>query len=254
MSRLPMAPPSLAATLRRGDWFAALAPEMQQRILDLGEQVSLLEGQCLFARGDAPDGVYCVLQGTVRISTVTEAGREMIVALLEPPHWFGEIALFDNALRTHDAWAAGDTSLLRLPQRKLEKMLARHPQDWPFFGRLLTQKLRAVFSAMEDIALTSPTARVARRLVNMTDGFGTLAAGSGQPAQDCGVSGGVGLDAVAVPPDHQSILERPGSRRRRPAHARDYRDRRYRHIDRQGRRVKSIKLQKAKRGRLGEKR
>lgn len=178
MSRLPMAPPSLAATLRRGDWFAALAPEMQQRILDLGEQVSLLEGQCLFARGDAPDGVYCVLQGTVRISTVTEAGREMIVALLEPPHWFGEIALFDNALRTHDAWAAGDTSLLRLPRRKLEKMLARHPQDWPFFGRLLTQKLRAVFSAMEDIALTSPTARVARRLVNMTDGFGTLAAGS----------------------------------------------------------------------------
>lgn len=178
MSRLPMAQPSLAATLRRGDWFAALAPEMQQRILDLGEQVSLLEGQCLFARGDAPDGVYCVLQGTVRISTVTEAGREMIVALLEPPHWFGEIALFDNALRTHDAWAVGDTSLLRLPQRKLEKMLARHPQDWLFFGRLLTQKLRAVFSAMEDIALTSPTARVARRLVNMTDGFGTLAAGS----------------------------------------------------------------------------
>jgi len=178
MNRLSMADHSLAATLRRGDWYAALSPDLQQRILDLGEQISLTEGECLFARGDAPDGVYCVLQGTVRISTVTAGGREMIVALLEAPHWFGEIALFDNDLRTHDAWAAADTRLLRLAQRKLEHMLARHPQDWLFFARLLTQKLRAVFSAMEDLALTSPTARVARRLMNMADGFGTLAEGS----------------------------------------------------------------------------
>lgn len=178
MPRLSMPDHSLLATLRRGDWFATLPAPLQQRILDAGEQIGLAEGERLFARGDAPDGLYCVLQGTVRISTVNQAGREMIVALLEPPHWFGEIALFDNEPRTHDAWATADTCLLRLAQRKLENMLELHPQDWLYFGRLLTRKLRAVFSAMEDMALTPPTARLARRLVNMADGFGTLTEGS----------------------------------------------------------------------------
>lgn len=180
MHPMPQPHDAIAATLGRGDWFATLPADMQQRLLSLGEPLRVAEGDCLFTKGDAPDGLYCVLHGAIRVCTVTQTGREMILALLEPAQWFGEIAVFDKAPRTHDAWAVVDTWLLRVPQQKLEHALALYPQDWLYLGRLLTQKLRAVFSAMADIALTSPTTRLARRLVSMANGFGTLATGTKQ--------------------------------------------------------------------------
>jgi CRP/FNR family cyclic AMP-dependent transcriptional regulator len=51
-------------------------------------------------------------------------------------------------------------------------MLSERPDYWRHFGRLLTQKLRSIFVAMEDIFLLPPTARLARRLLSMAKGYG----------------------------------------------------------------------------------
>ena len=162
----------LAALTVPGGWFASIPQALREALLTNAEIRTIAAGQRLFARGDAPDGIYCVLTGVVRVTGITENGQEAILAMLESPQWFGEIALFDNEPRTHDAWAESDAKLLRVSQRALEKMLSERPDDWRHFGRLLTQKLRSVFVAMEDIFLLPPTARLARRLLSMAKGYG----------------------------------------------------------------------------------
>lgn len=155
-----------------GGWFASLPQALRDALLENAEIRTLAAGQRLFARGDAPDGIYCVLTGVVRVTGITDDGREAILAMLESAQWFGEIALFDHEARTHDAWAESDAKLLRVAQPALERMLAQRPDYWRHFGRLLTQKLRAVFVAMEDIFLLPPTTRLARRLLSMAQGYG----------------------------------------------------------------------------------
>ena len=158
--------------LRAGSWFASLPRELAERLVAQAALRRLEAGQRLFGRGEPGDGIYCVLRGSIRITGITQDGSEALLALLDPPQWFGEIALLDNAPRTHDAWVESDAVLLHVAQPALQGLLDEHPGYWKDFGRLLAQKMRAMFSAVEDSAVLPATARVASRLAAMAGGFG----------------------------------------------------------------------------------
>lgn len=156
-----------------GTWFAGLPTAFADALLTRAEPVPLSVGQRLFARGDAPDGLYCLLRGVIRVTAISASGQEALLAMLEPPQWFGEIAVFDGAPRTHDAWAQDECALLRIPQAALLAELAQRPQHWRDLGQLLTRKLRLTFASVEKLALLPPTRRVAGRLLLMAGGYGT---------------------------------------------------------------------------------
>lgn len=161
-----------AALVRSGSWFQALPPALQDALLALSRVRRLHAGQRLFARGDPADGLYCVVEGAIRVTGIAENGKEAILAIAVQPHWIGEIALFDGRTRTHDTWSEGDSVLLHAPQDRLLALLERHPAWWREFGLLLTQKLRAAFVVMEEAALLPAQRRLARRLVGMAEGYG----------------------------------------------------------------------------------
>src|SRR5262245_43048659 len=134
------------AVMKGSEWFAALDPAFQQNVLSSSHVMVLGAGTPVFHRGDPCDGIYCVLSGAVRFGAIAQSGRELIVALIEAPEWFGEIALFDGGVRTHDAWVDIPSSLLHLPLRHLTRILASDPGAWQHLGRLLVRKLRVALS------------------------------------------------------------------------------------------------------------
>ncbi|TDY20405.1 Crp/Fnr family transcriptional regulator [Paraburkholderia sp. BL6665CI2N2] len=162
----------LAALLGRSAWFRSTPAAMQAQLIEAGRVERLAAGQRLFTRGDSDDGVYCVLDGLVRIGAASSAGKEALLAVIEPVNWFGEIALFDNRPRTHDAYAERDSELFHVPRAALVALLERTPAYWHLFGLLLTQKLRLAFDAIEEAALLPAAQRVARRLLLMAGGYG----------------------------------------------------------------------------------
>ncbi|SMG58445.1 Crp/Fnr family transcriptional regulator [Paraburkholderia susongensis] len=166
----------LAALLARSAWFRAAPAGMRTELIEAGRVESLAAGQRLFTRGDADDGLYCVLDGLVRIGAASPAGKEALLAVIEPVNWFGEIALFDSRPRTHDAYAERDSELFHVPRAALAALLERTPAYWHVFGLLLTHKLRLVFDVIEEAALLPAAQRVARRLLLMAGGYGEAGA------------------------------------------------------------------------------
>jgi CRP/FNR family transcriptional regulator, cyclic AMP receptor protein len=162
----------LAARLERSAWFRSAPAAMQAQLVDSGRVERLVAGERLFTRGDSDDGLYCVLDGLIRIGAASSSGKEALLAVIEPVNWFGEIALFDNRPRTHNAYAERDAELLHLPRAALSAMLERTPAYWHVFGLLLTQKLRLAFDAIEEAALLPAAQRVARRLLLMAGSYG----------------------------------------------------------------------------------
>jgi CRP-like cAMP-binding protein len=162
----------LAALLGRSAWFRAAPAAMQAQLIEAGRVERLAAGQRLFTRGDSDDGLYCVLDGVMRIGAASSAGKEALLAVIEPVNWFGEIALFDNRPRTHDAYAERDSELFHVPRAALAALLERTRAYWHLFGLLLTQKLRLAFDAIEEAALLPAAQRVARRLLLMAGGYG----------------------------------------------------------------------------------
>jgi CRP-like cAMP-binding protein len=162
----------LTALLARSAWFRSAPADMQAQLIEAGRVERLVAGQRLFTRGDTDDGLYCVLDGLVRIGAASSAGKEALLAVIAPVNWFGEIALFDNRPRTHNAYAERDSVLFHVTRAVLAAMLERTPAYWHVFGLLLTQKLRLAFEAIEEAALLPAAQRVARRLLLMAGGYG----------------------------------------------------------------------------------
>jgi CRP/FNR family cyclic AMP-dependent transcriptional regulator len=80
------------AVLKGSEWFGALEPAFQEAMLASSRVKLLASGETVFHRGDASDGIYCVLSGAVCFGAIAPSGRGSIVALAEAPQWFGEVA------------------------------------------------------------------------------------------------------------------------------------------------------------------
>ncbi|MCR2747197.1 Crp/Fnr family transcriptional regulator [Limnobacter parvus] len=161
--------------LNRGRWFAKLPVNLQQALVKQGVLRQFQSGQRLFSRGDCADGLYAVLNGSVQIVGASKHGaddKHVILTLIDSPDWFGEICLFDRQPRTHDALADGPATILHVRQALLDQLIAENPNYWREFGLLLTQKVRLIFSAIEDAALLPTHTRLARRLLQMAEGYG----------------------------------------------------------------------------------
>ena len=162
------------AQLASGHWFRHLPADLQRRLLAAARLRSLTAGQLLFKRGDPPCGLYAVLDGAVRISAVNAQGKEAVLSLVETPYWFGEICLFDNLPRTHDALAMGPCTLLQVPQAAMLGMLEQQPAYWREVALLMSHKLRLSLINIEQMSLMTASARLAHRLLLIAEGYGEV--------------------------------------------------------------------------------
>lgn len=156
--------PAELAVLQGDSWFAALTALQQQQLVRAGKRRQLNAQQALFGRGDPFCGLYVVLTGQLLISGLHQSGQQALLTLISPGQWLGEIALFDQKSRTHDAVALQDTVLWFIPKAVLAQLVHTEPLWWQAFGQLLTVKLRMLFVELEDRAVLSAPQRLARRL------------------------------------------------------------------------------------------
>jgi CRP-like cAMP-binding protein len=154
------------AMLAPESWFQTLPRALQLELAWRVQPRYLRAGERLCARGELSDGFYGLSDGILRIGS-TSGGGEALLAMVQPPHWFGELGLFDGATRTHDVHAETDVVLLHLSQAVMLAVLEHEPEGWRHLGRLLAGKMRSVFVSFEQMQMLPPRARVARRLVMM---------------------------------------------------------------------------------------
>ncbi|MFC3531160.1 Crp/Fnr family transcriptional regulator [Vogesella facilis] len=152
------------ATLASSPWYAAAPAELQLALQALGRPRSLDSGQFLFHRGAAADGLYCLLAGSMRISCASRLGKEAPLARLQPGDWFGELALFDDGPRTHDAIASQPCTLWQLPHAALQDWLQQRPAHWRHLGLLLADKTRRLMQGLAQQTLLDIPSRLAQRL------------------------------------------------------------------------------------------
>ncbi|MFZ6691306.1 Crp/Fnr family transcriptional regulator [Undibacterium sp. SXout20W] len=164
--------------LPASSWFFALSDSVRQVLLNDASGVSLKAGEMLFRRGDAPLGFYALLRGCIKMSTLSEDGREGILSTLEPGTWFGEISLIDGQPRTHDATALGNVELMLVTPEAFAHAM-QVPQFAMAIAQILAYRIRLLYGAIEDVHLRSPRARTARRLL-LLSGSNTMHASTPQ--------------------------------------------------------------------------
>ena len=108
--------------LTQSPLFRNLDEAERVQILIIGQMRSFKANEVIFREGDDGDGLFIVLKGSVRISKQSATGEEAL-AVLEPPAFFGEMAMIDLSARAADAIANEDTDLFFIPLRELRSVI-----------------------------------------------------------------------------------------------------------------------------------
>ena len=114
----------LQRLLRQVTLFEGLLPIHLRRIGTLVQEVNVGRGDYVFAHGDDGDGLYLILEGSIRISRSVSGMGEEALAILKPGMYFGEMSIIDDDVpRSADAIAHEQARLLKLPKDDLRDLM-----------------------------------------------------------------------------------------------------------------------------------
>jgi CRP-like cAMP-binding protein len=108
--------------LRKSPLFEGLSDEELQRLMDMGEPVSLEAGDVLMRQGEAGDAAYVVIKGEFEIQK--QSGQSVIrIDVRNAGDVVGEMALLSRASRTATVVAKTEGEILRIPAQAFENLL-----------------------------------------------------------------------------------------------------------------------------------
>ncbi len=121
--------------------------------------------QTVFSQGDEADAVFYIQQGKVKITVISEQGKEAVVAILGTGDFFGEGCLTAQSLRMATVTAMLECEIMRLEKAAIIRVIHEEPTFAEMFmSHLLTRTIR-VEADLVDQLFNSSEKRLARALL-----------------------------------------------------------------------------------------
>ncbi|MBI2902018.1 MAG: Crp/Fnr family transcriptional regulator, partial [Candidatus Methylomirabilis oxyfera] len=159
--------------VKRIDFFDELTEEGLKRVAQISKMLTLRRGQQIFTQSEPGDHVYCLASGRVKISRFCPEGKELIVDIIMPGGFFGEILGGGETLQDTVAEAMDDVLLCLIPRSRFEQLLRVHPELSFRLIELIGLRLRWIESRVADLVCKDVQARLATILLHLAREHGT---------------------------------------------------------------------------------
>jgi CRP-like cAMP-binding protein len=122
-------------------------------------------GDVVFSQGDKAAAVYYIQDGAIRLSVLSESGREAVIANLGPGDFFGEGCLAAQPVRIGTATASNASTVLLIAKEEMMRLLHEEAAlSDRFLAHLLTRNIR-IEEDLVDQLFNSSEKRLARALL-----------------------------------------------------------------------------------------
>jgi len=129
------------------------------------KMIAVPKKQTIFSQGDGADAVFYIQKGKVRLTVVSQAGKEATVGLVNEGNFFGEGALAGQVVRMGSATAMTDCTILRIDKKAMMQALHReHEFSDMFVAYLLARNVRYEEDLVDQL-FNSSEKRLARILL-----------------------------------------------------------------------------------------
>jgi len=119
------------------------------------------------------DALFIIASGQVKVSIVSENGREMILSLLGEGAVFGELSLLDGKPRSANVVATQDTALYMVHRADFLQLVYKVPQIAIGLLAELAARLRKTDRKIEGLALLDVTSRISETLLQLAEEQGS---------------------------------------------------------------------------------
>lgn len=129
--------------------------------------LSFQKKKTIFTQGDSTDGLFFIQNGKVRLSVVSESGKEATLAILGEKDFFGESGLAGQLLRMSSATAITECVLLHVEKKAMMQAMSLEPRLSAMFLKYLLKRNLRYQDDLIDQLFNSSEKRLARVLLLM---------------------------------------------------------------------------------------
>jgi CRP/FNR family transcriptional regulator/CRP/FNR family cyclic AMP-dependent transcriptional regulator len=184
--------------LRNVSLFESLNDDELQALSELAFTRSFGKDGIIILAEEEGDTLFIIKKGQVKVSIVSEEGREVILSLLGTGTVFGELSLLDGKPRSANVTAIEETDLIMLRRADFVQLIYKMPQIAPALLAELATRLRRTDRQVEGLALLDVTSRISQTLLQL--------------AADQGVETANGV-IIENRPTHQELANMSGTTR-----------------------------------------
>jgi signal-transduction protein with cAMP-binding, CBS, and nucleotidyltransferase domain len=136
--------PSKADCLARVSIFSHLKNEDLRRLSEKSRYCSYTPGDTIIVEGEHDRRLYILISGKANVFKRYGTAKEKLLRTLEPPSYFGEIALIDDLVRSATVVAITNTKTLCLDQWDLHQAIEKYPAIAIELLQMLNRRLLAL--------------------------------------------------------------------------------------------------------------
>jgi CRP/FNR family cyclic AMP-dependent transcriptional regulator len=153
--------------LRTVPIFSELSEGDIQSLAKVAARRKFQKDTVIFFENEEGDSFFIILEGRIKVTILGDDGREIILSVLGPEDFFGEMALLDNEPRSATAIAVEDSELLSLHRMDFQSVLVENAPITLALIKVLTGRLRRANHQISTLALLDVYGRVARVILDM---------------------------------------------------------------------------------------
>ena len=139
---------------------------------------SFTKGQMILLEDDLGQTFFVIGGGSVKITRLSDDGREVILAMLGESDFFGEMSLLDGAGRSANVVALEASEVLTLARNDFLEILQEYPKISISLLEELTQRIRKSDQQIESLSLSDVEQRIGITLIRLAEELGTIKRGS----------------------------------------------------------------------------
>ncbi len=126
---------------------------------------------------DSGDSLFIIKDGKVKITRLSEEGREVILSILGEGEFFGEMSILDGEARSANVIALADSEVFVLKRQDFINILTSNPQIAITLLEELAARIRKSDQQIEYLSLADAENRVAMTLLRLAEESGTFKMG-----------------------------------------------------------------------------
>jgi CRP/FNR family cyclic AMP-dependent transcriptional regulator len=145
---------------------SARSAELLTEKIGIGRStVKYRRNQVIFSQGDSADAVFYILKGKLKVTVVSDRGKEAVAAILGPDEFFGEACMTGQILRLVTVSAMTDAVVDRIEKPTMIRMVQEQPAFSQMFMTHILNRTIRVEADLIDQLFNSSERRLARVLL-----------------------------------------------------------------------------------------
>ncbi len=158
--------------------FSELDENTLDQISKLGIRKNFTKDSVVLFEHETGSALFVIVNGKVKVSRVSDDGKEVILTILGESDFFGEMAILDGLARSANVTAMEDSELFIIQRSEFLELLQSHPEIAIALLQELTQRLRSADMKIKSLSLKDAEGKVATVILQLADDIGKIKHGT----------------------------------------------------------------------------